>query len=149
MGITTMSWQAILALIAGLTGAGGLGALMKHWLDYRLHAKQGADGMVLSHIRHLGNRLRQVERAQAVERAGYEASTTILRHRLNNLKQCFDMLLTLIKADSSRADEFVQLVEELRARQEKSEVVEQSAIEAAKIAAAAAYDASDDDEGAR
>lgn len=140
MGAFGMSWTAIAALIVGLLGAGGVGAVLKHWLDYRLHTKQGSDGVLMRHIDHLSSRLHTVERSQAMERAGYEASGTIMRHRLANLKQCFDMLLTLIKADPSRAAEFVGLVEDMRTRQEQSEAVERSAIEAAKIAAAAAYD---------
>lgn len=139
-----MSWTQTIVVLVSLLGAGGVGALMKHWLDYKSKAQQGADEVLMELVNHLNSRVKQLERTQAVERAGWGAADGIMRHKMANLKQCFDSLLMLIKTDPDRAAEFVVLVEEMRRNQEQQETLEKATIEAAKIAAAASYDAADE-----
>lgn len=141
-----MQWTQIISVIAILLGAGGVGALVKHWLDYKQKSRAGTDDVLMRLVNQLNGRVKVLERSQAIERAAFDASSGIMRHKMANLKQCFDSLLMLVESDPSRASEFVVTIKAMRERQEATEAFEKATIEAAKIAAAAAYD-HDTDEG--
>lgn len=93
---------------------------------------------VEEHLRSdLLRRVERLERTLERERARHNAERSLDRHRLNNVTQCFDALLLLIKADPEKAGEAVALIEELRAKQIVAEAEEKAIIRAAEIAAIA------------
>jgi len=56
-----------------------------------------------------------------------------MRHRLNNSDQCLDALLLLLKASPERANEAIQMIEEMRARHREAEAIEKAAFHANNI----------------
>lgn len=93
---------------------------------------------VEEHLRSdLLRRVGRLERTLERERARHNAERSLDRHRLNNITQCFDALLLLIKANPENASEAVALIEELRAKQVAAETEEKAIIRAAEIAAVA------------
>lgn len=80
------------------------------------------------------NRVGKLERKLDRIRVLHDAERSLDRHRLNNITQCFDGLLMLIKANPGKAAEAVKMIEELRAKQLVAENEEKAIIHAAIIA---------------
>lgn len=96
------------------------------------------------HLRaDLLRRVAKLERTLERERTRHNAERALDRHRLNNVTQCFDALLLLIKANPDKAAETVEMIEQMRARQIIAEAEEKAIIRAAEISA----DEEDADEG--
>jgi 7,8-dihydro-6-hydroxymethylpterin-pyrophosphokinase len=88
------------------------------------------------HLRNdLLRRVEKLERTLDRERTRHNAERALDRHRLNNVTQCFDALLLLIKANPDKAGEVVVMIEEMRAKQLIAEAEEKAIIRAAEIAA--------------
>lgn len=88
------------------------------------------------HLRaDLLRRVEKLERTLDRERTRHNAERSLDRHRLNNVTQCFDALLLLIKANPDKAGEVVVMIEEMRAKQLIAEAEEKAIIRAAEIAA--------------
>lgn len=91
-------------------------------------------------------RVGKLERKLDRMRVLHDAERAHDRHRLNNITQCFDGLLMLIKANPSKAAEAVAMIEELRAKQLIAENEERAIIQAALIAGRAEDQAEAEDE---
>lgn len=78
----------------------------------------------------------EYEARLAAKDAVFDKEMRIMRHRANNLAQCVDAMLMLIKAAPNDASKHVVAIEEMRARQEIAEAAEKGEIADAKIAAA-------------
>lgn len=81
----------------------------------------------------LADRVTKLEALLEKKEADHAAEIATMRHRLNNVSQCFDALLMLIKADPGRASDWVKQIEDMRARQLVAEAAEKGAVHAAKI----------------
>lgn len=87
-----------------------------------------------AHFRaELLERVEKLERTLERERTRHEAERGLDRHRLNNVTQCFDALLLLIKANPDKAAEAVAMIEEMRAKQLIAEAQEKAIIRAAEL----------------
>jgi hypothetical protein len=69
------------------------------------------------------------------ERVGHQNEVKLMRHRMNNIDQCFTMLLALIESNPEKAQEAARRVREMREKQEASEVLEKATIAAAAAVA--------------
>lgn len=83
----------------------------------------------------LTERVTKLERAIGRQQQRHNAERALDRHRLNNVTQCFDALLLLLKANPEKAGEAVQMIEDMRAKQILAEAEEKAIIRAAEIKA--------------
>lgn len=124
-----------------LAGIGVISLVIKQWGPWQIIAGQqrraDIEGMG-KRIADLEARLdkQTTEYAAKIEQkdASHAAELQVMRHRMNNIDQCFTMLLALIELDPSRASEAAARVRQMRERQEANEVAEKSTITAARIA---------------
>jgi hypothetical protein len=91
-------------------------------------------------IESLTKRLEAVESSlkseqgeREAERRRHQAERAVDRHRLNNVTQCFDALLLMLKRSPDKVTEIIRDIEEMRARQLQAEALEKAAIHAAGI----------------
>jgi len=131
---TAGAWASFIAL---------LGVLVRQWVPLR-QLKVAADEKLRD---DLAERVRALEEkadqerqdhAAALERthANYLAEIAQLRHRLNNVTQCFDALLLLIEQAPEKADAAAQKVKAMRAAQIQAEAKEKGTYQAARVQAA-------------
>ena len=83
----------------------------------------------------LSERVAKLEKSMGRQQQRHNAERALDRHRLNNVTQCFDALLLLLKANPEKAAEAVVLIEEMRAKQMRAEAEEKAIIRAAEITA--------------
>lgn len=83
----------------------------------------------------MGDRIAKLEKLLDRQQLRHNAERALDRHRLNNINQCFDALLMLLKANPDKAGEAVVLIEDMRAKQLMAEAEEKAIIRAAEIAA--------------
>lgn len=135
------SIRAAVWTTAILSGIGVISLIIKQWGPWQIIAgdQRRAD------IEGMGKRIAELEARldrQTTEYAtkieqkevAHAAEMQVVRHRMNNIDQCFTMLLALIELDPSRASEAAARVRQMRERQEANEVTEKSAITAARLA---------------
>jgi hypothetical protein len=121
-------WPAILTALIALIGSGGLGVMMKTWLDHRRGVRKQTDDVAMSLVQQLKERVATVESEALRERVLCDAKLGIQRHRVNNLSSSFDSMLMLMELAPEKAPEMVKLVKERRAQQEQSEAIEKAAL---------------------
>lgn len=80
-------------------------------------------------------RISKLESLLGQERLLHEAERRIDRHKLNNLIQCFDMIVLLIETSPDKAPEIIVKVKELRATQMVAEAEEKSQLLKAQMIA--------------
>lgn len=120
-----------------------LGLLIRQIGPWRKQISEAEDHLRADLLKRVGKLERTLER----QRARHDAERSLDRHRLNNITQCFDALLLLIKSNPDKAAEAVALIEELRAKQIVAETEEKAIIRAAEIAAVQEDEADDEIEG--
>lgn len=81
----------------------------------------------------MGDRIAKLERESRLREKLREAERSIERHRFNNLDQCFNALLLLLKASPDRVPEAVAMIEEMRATQLLAEAEEKAILRATEI----------------
>ena len=86
-----------------------------------------------SRIKDLEAKLDKEEAKREEAAAEHAAERAADRHRINNLTQCFDALLLLLKQSPDKAAEAVAMITEMRAKQMEAEAIEKSNIHAARI----------------
>lgn len=118
-----------------------LGILIRQVGPWRRQISEAEDHLRADLLKRVGKLERRLER----QRARHDAERSLDRHRLNNITQCFDALLLLIKSNPDRAVEAVALIEELRAKQISAESEEKAIIRAAEIAAVEEDEADDEE----
>jgi hypothetical protein len=74
------------------------------------------------------NRVTRLEQTLERERVYRDAERAVDRHRLNNVTQCFDAVMMMLKASPDRATDIIVHIEKMRAEQLKAEAIEKSAI---------------------
>lgn len=120
--------------------AGVIAAAIKVWPSIKKLQNESDGAMradLLLRIQTLENAAAQRDAQHEAERVMHEAQQGISRHQINNLKQCLTALLMLLKrVDDPRVQEAVQLIEEMRARQEELEAQEKAAVTQARLLAA-------------
>lgn len=149
-------WQGRIAVAEGasiwtiLTTGGALGsffALLTVMIRQRVpmrNIKVQADERfrdeLAERVRALEDKIERKDETHALEmereRATHAAEIKLLRHRLNNVTQCLDALLMLIKANPDKAGDAVSAIENMRAKQLVAEAQESGAVSAAKIKSA-------------
>jgi hypothetical protein len=75
----------------------------------------------------------KLEKTLERQRLRHEAERGLDRHRLNNVTQCFDAMMMMLKASPEKAAEIIAHIEQMRANQLKAEALEKAAIHAALI----------------
>lgn len=80
-------------------------------------------------------RLSKMEKLLGRQQLRHNAERSLDRHRLNNINQCFDALLLLLKANPNKVSEAIAMVEDMRAKQLLAETEEKAIIRAAEITA--------------
>lgn len=83
----------------------------------------------------MGDRVARLEKLLDRQQIRHNAERSLDRHRLNNINQCFDALLLLLKANPDKSADAVKMIEEMRAKQLLAEAEEKAIIRAAEIAA--------------
>jgi hypothetical protein len=78
-------------------------------------------------------RVTKLEKTLERQRLRHEAERGLDRHRLNNVTQCFDAMMMMLKASPEKAAEIIAHIEQMRANQLKAEALEKAAIHAALI----------------
>lgn len=73
-------------------------------------------------------RVEKLERRLERQRVRHEAERAVDRHRINNLQQCFDATMLMLKAAPEKAAETIVHIEQMRAEQIKAEAIEKAAI---------------------
>lgn len=130
----TSGWSptaySVLALLVTTWGVIAT-AFIKQWGPWRKIKVDADEAFRVA----LSERVTSLERLNARQAARHEAERAHDRHRLNNVTQCFDMLLMLIKTNPDKAGEVVEMVEAMRARQLIAEAEEKAVIRAAEILA--------------
>lgn len=91
------------------------------------------------------SRVEKLERRLDRQRIRHEAERSVDRHRLNNLQQCFDATMLMLKASPEKAPQIIEHIEKMRADQIKAEAIEKAAIHQTMMEAIRA-DGQDDDE---
>ena len=110
-----------------------LTVIVKQWGPWKIIARDGRKSdldLMTARINKLENLLEQKD-------AHHDAEVAVMRHRMNNLDQCLNMLLMLIEQDPDKAREAAARVRVMRERQEAAEASEKATIRAATITAAA------------
>ena len=69
-------------------------------------------------------RVQKLERDMELQRTRHEAEIALARHRLNNVTQCFDAMMLMLKAAPDRAAEIIAQIEKMRADQLAAEAIE-------------------------
>ena len=149
MSTLDFNWTTLAVALLNLLVGGVLVALVKNRpamrrIDNEREAnllKERADEMV-SMRNDLKELRAEMERRDEEHRKAMEAKETFHMaerradtHRINNLSQCLDALLLLIKQDPAKAAEAAENVMAMRERQLQRESEERAAIRAAAIAA--------------
>lgn len=86
-------------------------------------------------------RVTRLEKTLERQRIRHEAERAVDRHRINNLQQCFDATMMMLKATPERAPEIIVEIERMRAEQLNAEALEKAAIHKIML------EALEDDEG--
>lgn len=81
----------------------------------------------------LVKRVEKLERRLDRQRIRHEAERALDRHRINNLQQCFDATMLMLKAVPEKAAEIIEEIEKMRATQLEAEALEKAAIHAAML----------------
>lgn len=105
------------------------------WKKIKIEADEKFRDELIIREADLVKRIDALERQLSRQHVRHDAERAVDRHRLNNVTQCFDMLLMLIKTNPDKAGEVVTLVEEMRAKQIIAEAEEKAVIRAAEIIA--------------
>lgn len=92
--------------------------------EINLLEKRGED------MKEMRARMEKLESSLAVK----EGELTLFRHRLNNVTQCLDALIMLIKAAPDQAAKHIELIEAMREEQRKEESLEKGAAIGARVA---------------
>ncbi len=82
----------------------------------------------------MGDTLHRLEAQLNRQQLRHNAERALDRHRLNNINQCFDSLLLLLRAKPDDSTNAIKMIEEMRAKQLLAEAEEKAIIRAAEIA---------------
>lgn len=91
------------------------------WRKLQMDAEQGFRDDLLERVKRLERRLDR-------QRIRHEAERAVDRHRLNNLQQCFDATMLMLKSSPEKAAEIVDHIEKMRADQLNAEALEKASI---------------------
>ncbi len=97
-----------------------------HAMELRAHALERDE---------MGDRIDKLEKCLDRQQLRHNAERALDRHRLNNINQCFDALLLLLKMNPDKSAEAITMIEDMRAKQLLAEAEEKAIIRAAEIAA--------------
>lgn len=81
----------------------------------------------------MGDRIARLEKMLTRQQQRHNAERALDRHRLNNINQCFDAMILLLKANPDRSAEAIALIEEMRGKQMIAEAEEKAIIRAAEM----------------
>lgn len=101
-----------------------LGLLVRQAVPWR-KVSADADAVLRS---DLLARVEKLERRLDRQRIRHEAERSVDRHRLNNLQQCFDATMLMLKASPEKAPQIIEHIEKMRADQITAETIEKAAI---------------------
>ncbi len=81
----------------------------------------------------MGDTLHRLEQQLNRQQLRHNAERALDRHRLNNINQCFDSLLLLLRAKPDDSANAIKMIEDMRAKQLLAEAEEKAIIRAAEI----------------
>jgi hypothetical protein len=120
------TWTAAGAWGAFITLLGIIIRQIGPWRKQSMDAEQTFRDGLLARVQRLEQTLDQ-------ERARHSAERAIDRHRLNNVSQCFDAMMLMLKAAPEKTAEIIVHIEQMRAEQLKAEALEKAALQASLI----------------
>jgi hypothetical protein len=91
-------------------------------------------------------RVTKLERRLDRQRVRHEAERAVDRHRLNNLQQCFDATMLMLKASPEKAPEIIEHIERMREAQLAAEAIEKASIHRTMMDALRDDNCEDDEE---
>lgn len=101
--------------------------------ERKLHLEEMA---VRTNERHrMSEQIAKLEKLMSRQQLRHNAERALDRHRLNNINQCFDALILLLKANPEKSTEAIGLIEDMRGKQMLAEAEEKAMIRAAEISA--------------
>lgn len=109
------AWGSFLALLAVIARQVG------PWRRISVDAEKEFRGDLIARVQRL-------EKTMERQRLRHEAERAVDRHRLNNLQQCFDATMLMLKASPDKATEIISQIEKMRADQLRAEALEKAAI---------------------
>jgi flagellar biosynthesis/type III secretory pathway M-ring protein FliF/YscJ len=118
------AWAAFLALLALIIRQVG------PWRKITQDAETKLRDDLLEANRSLTDRVEKLERTGERKDAVHAAERALDRHRMNNVSQCFDALLLMLKRAPEKAADIIKDIEDMRARQLQAEATERAAIHA-------------------
>lgn len=83
----------------------------------------------------MSDRIAKLEAQLSRQQTRHNAERALDRHRLNNINQCFDAMIMLLKANPDGSSAAIKLIEEMRSKQMIAEAEEKAIIRAAEITA--------------
>jgi hypothetical protein len=142
---TGFTWTAGLVGLLNVLVGGALVAWIKNRAPMRKLQKDADEKLrddLLARVDKLEVRLDKERDNHAAEvatmHAEYDADMAVMRHRVNNLTQCFEgFVMMLKKSEDPETRRVVETVMEMRARQLAAEAEEKARVASAKIEAAA------------
>jgi hypothetical protein len=123
------AWAAFLAVLAVIIRQVG------PWRQIFNDSEAKFRSDLITRLEAVEQTLEQERTERAIEQRRHEAERALDRHRLNNVTQCFDALLLMLKRAPEKVAEIIQDIEEMRARQLHAEAVEKATIHAVGIEA--------------
>lgn len=129
-----MTWASILVAALGLLGAGGIGALMKTWLEYKRGKRKDTDNVALALVEKLEQRVVKLEGDLEDERTRCEAMLSAGRHSRNNQRQIIYSLLHLFDLPATKRRDALAAVRKQISDMEATEAHEAAIYRAAPLA---------------
>jgi hypothetical protein len=118
------AWSVFLALVALIIRQVG------PWRSIAIGSEQKFRNDLMTANKNLTDRVEKLERAIEKKDALHSAERALDRHRLNNVTQCFDALLLMLKRAPEKVADIIRDIEEMRARQLVAEATEKATIQA-------------------
>lgn len=127
-GLGEFTWTSAGAWASFLALCGIIARQVGPWRRISVDAeKEFRDGLIA--------RVSKLERDLEIQRARHDAEIALARHRLNNVTQCFDAVMMMLKSAPDKVTEIIVHIEQMRAEQLKAEALEKAAIHEAVMGA--------------
>lgn len=122
------AWASFLALL------GVIARQVGPWRKLSLDAEETFRNGLIQRVQKLEAELARVQRERERDREVRELERSLDRHRLNNITQCFDAMMLMLKASPEKVGDIIVHIEKMREKQVRDEILEKAEIAKARIA---------------